>query len=257
MDTPSTTLRESALHLAARGWHVFPITPGTKKPPVIDRWETRASTDPNQIHHWWREIPYSIGIATGPSGLVVVDLDTRKPGQAVPSRWATLGISSGAAVLRTLAHHHDAPVTPTYAVSTPSGGWHLYYTAPAGTPLRNTQAMIGWKIDTRAHGGYVIAPGCPVSPSGYALVDDRDPVELPGWLHHALIPKPPTAHSAPATPLPTVQLNQAELVYVLVPAGNHSFYEPAFMFSGMLQVNGQTYVKRILVPAIDPSQRTP
>jgi len=198
VDTPSTTLRESALHLAARGWHVFPITPGTKKPPVIDRWETRASTDPNQIHHWWREIPYSIGIATGPSGLVVVDLDTRKPGQAVPSRWATLGISSGAAVLRTLAHHHDAPVTPTYAVSTPSGGWHLYYTAPAGTPLRNTQAMIGWKIDTRAHGGYVIAPGCPVSPSGYELIDDRDPVELPSWLHHALTPKPPTAHSAPA-----------------------------------------------------------
>jgi hypothetical protein len=154
---------------------------------------------PNQIHHWWREIPYSIGIATGPSGLVVVDLDTRKPGQAVPSRWARLGISSGAAVLRALAHHHDAPVTPTYAVSTPSGGWHLYYTAPPGAPLRNTQAMIGWKIDTRAHGGYVIAPSCPVSPSGYELVADRDPVELPSWLHHALTPKPPTAHSAPAT----------------------------------------------------------
>jgi hypothetical protein len=199
VDTPCTTLRESALHLATRGWHVFPITPGTKKPPVIDRWETRATTDPDQIHHWWREIPYSIGIATGPSGLVVVDLDTRKPGQAVPSRWARLGIGSGAAVLRALAHPHGAPVTPTYAVSTPSGGWHLYYTAPTGAPLRNTQAMIGWKIDTRAHGGYVIAPGCPVSPSGYALVDDRDPVELPSWLHHALIPKPPTAHSAPAT----------------------------------------------------------
>ncbi|HEX4103291.1 MAG TPA: bifunctional DNA primase/polymerase [Pseudonocardiaceae bacterium] len=199
MDTPHTTLRESALHLAARGWHVFPITPGAKKPPVIDRWETRASTDPDQIHHWWREIPYNVGIATGPSGLVVVDLDTRKPGQAVPSPWATLGIGSGAAVLRALAHHHGTPVTPTYAVSTPSGGWHLCYTAPPGAPLRNTQAMIGWKIDTRAHGGYVIAPGCPVSPSGYALVDDRDPVELPSWLHHALTPKPPTAHPAPAT----------------------------------------------------------
>jgi hypothetical protein len=117
----------------------------------------------------------------------------------VPSRWARLGIGSGAAVLRTLAHHHGAPVTPTYAVSTPSGGWHLYYTAPPGAPLRNTQAMIGWKIDTRAHGGYVIAPGCPAPPSGYELIDDRDPVELPNWLHHALIPKPPTAHSAPAT----------------------------------------------------------
>jgi bifunctional DNA primase/polymerase-like protein len=67
VDTPCTTLRESALHLATRGWHVFPITPGAKKPPVIDRWETRATTDPNQIHHWWRDIPYSVGIATGPS----------------------------------------------------------------------------------------------------------------------------------------------------------------------------------------------
>jgi bifunctional DNA primase/polymerase-like protein len=198
VDTPSTTLSTSALHFAARGWHVFPITPGAKKPPVIDRWETRATIDPDRITHWWREIPYNVGIATGPSGLVVVDLDTRKPGQAVPSRWARLGIGSGAAALRALAHHHDAPVTPTYAVSTPSGGWHLYYTAPPGAPLRNTQAMIGWKIDTRAHGGYVIAPGCPVPPSGYELIDDRDPVELPNWLHHALTLKPPTAHSAPA-----------------------------------------------------------
>jgi hypothetical protein len=65
------------------------------------------------------------------------------------------------------------------------------------------------------------------------------------------------AQAAPATPLPSAKLDQAELVYVLVPAGNHSFYEPAFLFSGKLQVNGQTYMKHILVPAVDPSQRTP
>ena len=198
MDTTTTNLRAWALHLAARGWHVFPITPGAKKPPVIDRWETRASTCPDQIHHWWRHIPYSIGIATGPSGLVVVDLDTPKPGQPTPERWATLGISSGAGVLRALARQQGTTVTPTYAVTTPSGGWHLYYTTPPGTQLRNTHDVIGWKIDTRAHGGYVIAPGCPVPPGGYELIDDRDPVELPSWLHQALTPKPPPALSAPA-----------------------------------------------------------
>ncbi len=58
--------------------------------------------------------------------------------------------------------------------------------------------MIGWKIDTRAPGGYVIAPGCPLLPGGYELVDDRDPVELPSWLHQALTPKAPPAFSAPA-----------------------------------------------------------
>jgi len=43
----------------------------------------------------------------------------------------------------------------------------------------------------------------------------------------------------------------------LVPAGDHSFYEPAFFFSGEYQMNGQTLTKRVLVPAVDPSQRNP
>jgi hypothetical protein len=196
-----SSLRAWALHFAARGWHVFPIVPRAKKPPVIDRWETRASTDPDQIHRWWQHIPYAIGIATGPSGLVVVDLDTTKHGETVPERWASLGIGSGAGVLRALAQAQGTTVTPTYAVSTTSGGWHLYYTAPSGARLRNTHDVIGWKIDTRAHGGYVVAPGNPVPPRGYELVDDRDPVELPDWLHQALIPKPPPAFSAPAQPV--------------------------------------------------------
>ena len=60
-----------------------------------------------------------------------------------------------------------------------------------------------------------------------------------------------------ATPAPAVKLTQAELVYVLVPAGDHSFYEPAFLFSGSFQLDGKTVVKRVLVPAIDPTLRTP
>jgi hypothetical protein len=213
VDTPTTNLRAWALHFAARGWHVFPITPGAKKPPVIDRWETRASTDPEQIRRWWRNVPHSIGIATGPSGLVVVDLDTRKHGQPAPDRWTTLGIGTGAGVLRALARQRGTTVTPTYAVTTPSGGWHLYYSAPAGVALRNTHDVIGWKIDTRAHGGYVVAPGCPVPPSGYELIDDRDPAELAGWLHQALTPKPSTA---PSTPAETVAVNATGYVSAAV-----------------------------------------
>src|SRR6266566_7723724 len=60
-----------------------------------------------------------------------------------------------------------------------------------------------------------------------------------------------------ATPALTVKLTQAELVYVLAPAGGHSFYEPAYLFSGTFQLNGATLVKRVLVPAVDPSQRNP
>ncbi|MGH3808693.1 MAG: bifunctional DNA primase/polymerase, partial [Pseudonocardiaceae bacterium] len=105
----------------ARGWHVFPIAPGAKKPPLVDRWETRATTDPGQITRWWASNSRnSIGIATGPSGLVVVDLDTPKPGETAPERGATLGIRSGAGVLRALARARGTTVTPTYAASTPS-----------------------------------------------------------------------------------------------------------------------------------------
>ena len=59
-----------------------------------------------------------------------------------------------------------------------------------------------------------------------------------------------------ASGMPTATLSSAELVYSLVVAGDHSFYEPSFLFSGTFTVNGTTYVKRVLVPAVDPSQRS-
>ena len=55
---------------------------------------------------------------------------------------------------------------------------------------------------------------------------------------------------------PTVRLTRAELVYALAYAGDHSFYEPAFLFSGTFTQNGVTYVKRVLVPAVVPAQRS-
>lgn len=59
------------------------------------------------------------------------------------------------------------------------------------------------------------------------------------------------SQSAPASS-PTISLTSAELVYALANAGDHSFYEPAFLFSGKFNQNGVTYVKRVLVPAVGP-----
>lgn len=50
-----------------------------------------------------------------------------------------------------------------------------------------------------------------------------------------------------------IKLTSAELVYALVVAGDHSFYEPAYLFSGTFTDQGITYVKRVLVPAVDPA----
>jgi hypothetical protein len=57
--------------------------------------------------------------------------------------------------------------------------------------------------------------------------------------------------SAPAS-APTIRLTSAELVYALAYAGDHSFYEPAFLFSGTFTLNGATFTKRVLVPAVGP-----
>jgi hypothetical protein len=125
VDTVTTTLRVWALHFAARGWHLLPITPSAKKPPVIDRWEARASTDPDQINYWWRQIPFSIGIATGPSRLVVVDLDTPKPDPNPGRSCPTGGPLSG-----------SAPALGCYG-SWPAAGHH-------GHPDLRREDPVGW-----------------------------------------------------------------------------------------------------------------
>ena len=79
-------LLRAALAAARSGLYVFPVRPYGKTPAVRD-WEHAATTDPTIITAWWRSRPYNIGIATGPSRLLVVDLDTAR-GATPPPRWA-------------------------------------------------------------------------------------------------------------------------------------------------------------------------
>ncbi|WP_216210598.1 bifunctional DNA primase/polymerase [Amycolatopsis aidingensis] len=188
VSTNENPLLEWALYLAAMGWPVFPLRPLTKRQPAIKNWEHRATTDSTRIRRCWAADRWNIGLATGPAGLVVVDLDTLKDGET--------GVD-GMTALVEVAAERGGPVPETYTVVTPSGGRHLYYRCPAGVCLRNTQGQVRPRVDTRAGGGYVVAPGSVTPDGGYELFDDRDPAELPGWLVQALAERPATANSAP------------------------------------------------------------
>ncbi|WBC17732.1 bifunctional DNA primase/polymerase [Micromonospora sp. WMMA1998] len=205
-DNPLLT---AALAHAARGWHVFPLRPDDKRPAFPDHpaddcagrdprcraaghhlgWEPRATTDPDRIHRAWSARSYGIGIACGPSRLAVVDLDVRKPGQTMPPGHE--GCPHGLRVLAELAAAHAGTIDPTYTVTTGRGGTHLYYRHPDGGPaLRNTAGTLGPMVDTRAHGGYVVAAGSTVAGRPYTVDLDTDPAPLPGWLAGLLAPAP-------------------------------------------------------------------
>ncbi|WML81622.1 bifunctional DNA primase/polymerase [Streptomyces sp. VNUA74] len=180
----------AALDAAERGWAVLPLRPGDKRPalhgedvcPGIGdcagghrKWEERATIDPDRIRRAWGDLPFNVGIATGPSGLVVVDLD-------MPKRKSSTDTPSGVTTFTALCERAGHPVPTTRTVRTASGGVHLYFTAPHGVRLGNTAGRLGKRIDTRAWGGYVVAPGSLTPTGAYAVVNDMPPAPLPEWL---------------------------------------------------------------------------
>ncbi|MFJ9021634.1 bifunctional DNA primase/polymerase [Streptomyces sp. NPDC102259] len=199
-----------ALEAARRDWHIICLRPRDKRPAGhADKYcpgtgyctdghrtpEERATTDRDLLAAAWAQQPYNVGIATGPSGLLVVDLDTLKPEELK-------GTPDGAANFQALCERAGQDVPATYRVRTARGGEHLYFTQPPGTRLHSTAGRLARKIDTRGWGGYVVAVGSTTPDGSYTLLDDRPPAVLPAWLHDALKPPQRPARDA-SVPLTT------------------------------------------------------
>ncbi|MEV5802591.1 bifunctional DNA primase/polymerase [Streptomyces collinus] len=191
-------LMHAALEAAARGWHVFPLRPHGKPPALHGektctrtgpctaghvKWEQRATTDPARIRAAWDRAPFNVGIATGPSGLVVIDLD-------VPKDKSSSDAPSGATTFQALCERAGHAVPDTYRVRTASGGEHLYFTCPPGIRLGNTAGTVADSVDTRAWGGYVVGNGS-ITPAGrYETLCAYVAAPLPSWLLSILRPAP-------------------------------------------------------------------
>jgi bifunctional DNA primase/polymerase-like protein len=196
------------LDLAARGWHLFPVRPG-RKTPAITRWQERASTDPQRIARFFTDHPdHNAGIACGPSGLLVIDCDTPKGDHPAGDGWDEL---------RRLADGRGA-LPDTWTVTTPSGGRHLYFCAPGVGRLGNTARALGPMLDSRGHGGQVLAPGSRLQNGSYELLDDTDPAPLPGWLSWRLSVRAPATNSAPPESLAALPQDRTAYVSAIVRA---------------------------------------
>jgi hypothetical protein len=197
-DPDHQLLSRAAHRHADHGLAVFPLAPGRKVPAVED-WENAATTDHLTIARTWREAPYNIGVAAGPSGVLVVDLDQPKNATDLPPElWRSRGATRGADVLALVAHDHAADLPPTYTVTTPSGGQHLYFRQPTAQ-LGNSAGRIGWKIDTRGHGGYVVGTGSITDTGRYLRAVAMSPEPLPSWIIDALDTTPPAGATATAS----------------------------------------------------------
>lgn len=151
------TLQDAALDYAARGWPVFPVEPGGKRPlgRLAPHGLKDATTDPDAIRAWWAaEATANIGLPTG-LAFDVIDVD-------------------GPDALAALSNvpKDDEPIDgPT--VFTPRG-WHVYV---AVTGRGNTTRLGGLAgVDWRGKGGYVVAPPSVRDDGGtWSWFADNDP----------------------------------------------------------------------------------
>lgn len=173
--TENMMLRK-ALKYAAADWPVFPCSPGGKLPlfptahpqgdPLhgtckgacgrVGHGLYDATTDIGTITAWWTRTPgANVAIATGRGAPDVLDFDVKRdaPGRKTYRRLAEAGLLRGTHTI----------------VSTPSGGFHLYY---LGTEQGNA-SIAKHGVDLRSAGGYVLAPPSLVDGRPYALREWR------------------------------------------------------------------------------------
>jgi hypothetical protein len=170
-------MRAAALELGAQGIHVFPLAVNGKTPVTLHGYQD-ATADPKRIDEMWRHRPAAnIGIATGASGLVVIDTDVKRG----INGWESLG--------RCLERLGELP-GPTRMASTPSGGGHLYFRPPDGFEIPISAGRLGPNLDVRARGGHVVAPPSVIDGKAYRWdITERVKVLPVAWAEAMLPPK--------------------------------------------------------------------
>jgi hypothetical protein len=160
------TFERAAMNLATNGLRVFPITPGSKAPPLVQRFPDRATTDVFHVEEFWKKHPNANpGVATG-RGLVVVDIDSREADRFVS----------------------ELELPETMSVRTARGGRHLYFKGAA-----SNRVGVRPGLDLRGDGGYCVGAGSRTGAAVYEWIVPPwalGPVEAPEQLKRLFQEKP-------------------------------------------------------------------
>ena len=164
----TTVMLEAALEYAKRGFKVFPCEEYGKQPRIPTKEAGRgvhdATTSKQQIETWWNRWP-NANIGLHAESFFVLDVDTKSGG---PDSLIGLERQYGA-----------LPATLTQ--TTPSGGKHYLFKAPAGVLIQNRAGFYPG-LDTRAYGGYILAAPSRIGDAQYTWDNDAPIADAPEWL---------------------------------------------------------------------------
>ena len=143
-------LLHAALDYADRGLKVFPIWPETKK-PITSKGHLEATTDGDQITHWWTAYPTAnIGLSLAANRLVAIDIDAYKP----ECQWNEYRGS----------HDFDAG----FIQKSPRGGFHYVFKAdPSDTFVASPCQGVDIK-----HKGYILLAPSTFEGKAYQVICD-------------------------------------------------------------------------------------
>ncbi|HSF60228.1 MAG TPA: bifunctional DNA primase/polymerase [Gaiellaceae bacterium] len=151
----SPLLAVAAVAYAEHGWHVLPLRARAKVPATPHGFKD-ATASSERVIEWWRLSANSnIGIATGPSGLLAIDLD----GEEGRDAWADLAA-------RNRGH------APTRIYETGTGGLHIWFSGDGPSiPAREGAGLppLRWHDLRHLAASAMIASGMELRDVSYVL----------------------------------------------------------------------------------------
>ena len=146
-------LATEACELAELGYHLLPVTRGTKKPAFEQTGPGHAdaaSCDPATVERWFRPDQHDVAIVPWLSGHAVADVDT-KNGQPGATSLPKLEEQSGYSMRRRWI---DVTATALSA----NRGWHYWWTLPAGVEPGMLRGQLAPGVELRCRGLVVVPP---------------------------------------------------------------------------------------------------